>query len=319
MDRKTSAAQTVAYRFLPDYYLAGFTEKNSREDRIWVLDRRLGTQDSTSPREAAREPGIYPPVSGSGDADRTARVINRIAETQTLPAGGDFSLLMDFIAAMLLNLPAPRKMVDRFADDLAGKILELAADSRESYQAFFSKLEEDSGVGVPTFEEAADVLQSDKHATPEDQHISIRSRLNPARLALTHIENRAWGVIVNDSPDHLFITSDQPTALVSRNKSGYYGPNLRSPDTVIYLPLNGRVVLVGGPGEPPGTSRVKGVREVARLNSLVVSGRGRFIISPRENFVYMNSLKRLSFKDELIIKKLTRTAVPGLKDGGVPS
>lgn len=319
MNRKVFADQTSDYKFLPDYYLAGFTEKNILEDRIWALDRKRGLQIETLPREAARGQEVNPPGSGTYSieadlmaraADETASVINRISETQTLPAGSDFALLLDFIAAVLQNLPAPRKMVDRFADDLAEKILSLAADSKESYQGSLAKIEEDSGVKVPTFEEAVAVLQSDKHDTPEDQRLCIRSGLNRTRLALSHIESRTWGVIINDSPDHLFITADMPAALVSLNESGYYGPNLRSPGTVIYLPLSSRVILVGRSRETPETSRVKGVREVARLNTLVIGGKSRFIYSPRENFVYMNPLKRLSFKDDLIKKPEKRDKKP---------
>jgi hypothetical protein len=197
------------HHYVPQGYLAGFTNTGARDGKLYVFDLRTGSIFQTRPRNVAAErdfnridiDGANPDAletSLSGFEDKAVLAIRKIAQENTYYGGTDLSYVINLLCLLLYRNPRTRRSLN------SG----------------------DSNGEAP-------------------RNSIIRIELSVFNEILANLGGRFWTLLIADSDAPDFITCDHPVTLVSTSAktNGRIGIGLHQ--TELVFPITPRHAFIG--------------------------------------------------------------------------
>ena len=246
--------------FIPEFFLAGFTESGARECLLHVLDQETGRQWRVRPGEIAHQrdfyrievadvdPNLFEKTFGAFEG-QVAEVVRNLVVSQQPPDGDAFSNLMFFIALMAVRIPRRRAHMSRHVDEIAKAVMRMTVATPERWEATRRRMRAD-GVAGPaemSYEEAKALFESDDFSVdyPRTWHVGVLH--DSAKTIFPYLADRQWTYFVADDEAGDFICSDYPVGLVwsSGETSGFFPPGFAVSETEVSMPLTRRWAMLG--------------------------------------------------------------------------
>ena len=273
--------QPRRHHYIPQFYLAGFTSDGTKGGWLYATDISTGKQWKCKSEGVAHSrdyfrvdvPGQDPFVIERSFADiesQMATALRTVIETQSIPIGDTYSLLMHLVALSLARVPVMRKNTGRPMVQVAEMVLQMTLSSPEMYYSTLDNMKKDGRdvSNFPSFEEMEQKSNTDHFTITPTQNWNVHSGLMIADIILELLPKRDWSLVVPERPEDIFICSDNPVS-VSWTVSGLnrHPPGLGLKNTMVFMPLSSHLGLVGlfGPVKPK--IKISSLK-VANLNQL---------------------------------------------------
>ena len=300
------------HHYIPNFYLAGFTASGSGQDRLYVFDQEQIRPWPSTPKNSGYQRDFYAVDLGSGvdpasfESDVLARleaefsrVVRMSVAEQTLPTGGDFDVLLNFVAVMATRTPRIRRLVGHVTDLVVKSVVQSLVATDEGWQQF---RDSSCDAGIHSNDTEADELRefilSGEYAVDLDQTSHVQKIVELVSAMLPVLAQRHWslGIAAPGVPD--FVCSDAPVSLVPTDRFGKKDElHLANPHTILAVPLTRRAALLGSYEERPPVFRVNEFG-VLSMNAMTIT-EARQIFSAEEDFAYLGMDKQTKWKADL--------------------
>lgn len=302
------------HHYVPSFYLAGFTVSGSDEDRLHVFDQGQIKGWPSTPKNAGRARDFYaiemgPDVDPSSFESEVlarvegeaSRVVRATVETQHLPEGRDFDVLLNFVALMAARTPRTRRLVGQVTDLVVKPSVQSLIATDEGWQRFRSYLRDariEQGDSDAEAEEMRQFILSGEYEVDLDQTSHVQKIVELVSAMLPLLAQRHWslGIAAPDVPD--FVCSDAPVSLAP---TSYFAPademHLANQNTVLTMPLTRRSVLLGNYEQRPSMFHVNEFG-VLSMNAMTIT-EARYVFFGGDDFTYLGSDKKPKRKSDL--------------------
>jgi hypothetical protein len=249
------AAKTVARRhhYLPQGYLAVFTENGSKDDQFFALDVHSGHCFRTSPKNVAAERDFNRvDIEGhSPDAIEQAlatfegqaiRAIRALIESQKFPNDDDWNWILNLLGLITVRNPKLRHSFNRSHEQVINHVGDLLVSDKKIWDHYQEKMRKEGEIvdESMSFEDMKQFIDERKYQIEFHPQGNLRVEFHAFNELLPILGQRTWSVLVapDDGPE--FICSDHPVTLVwKRGNSGPVGYGLK--ETEVFFPLGRRV------------------------------------------------------------------------------
>jgi hypothetical protein len=289
------------HHYLPQAYLAGFTDSGAKDGRFFVLELETGNSFITSPKNVAAERDFNRVEIDGKDRDLVeqalapfekfaANAILRVEKKEVFPNDEDFSYLINLLCLIAIRNPHLRKSFNRSREQVVRRIAELLVSDEKLWERIVKKAKE-SGKSVPPnvpFEDVKRFVQEGEYQIEFGVESNIRAEFRVFNSLLPILAKRLWSLFIVPKGLPEFVCSDHPVTLVRKNpdlKGHPIGYCLRH--TEVFFPLNRRRGLLGVFEDPfPPVVILDGLM-VALMNARVALNAERQVFSARESFVML--------------------------------
>ena len=251
---------------MPQFYLAGFTSDGTKEGWLYATALATGKQWRCKPAGVAHSRDYFRvdvPEQDPFVIERSfaqlegemATALRTVVETQNIPSGDTYSLLMHLVALSLARVPVMRENTGRPMVQIAEMVLQMTLSSPERYYSTLENMKKDGHdvSNFPSFEEMEQKSNTDHFTITPSQNWNVHSALMIADIILELLPKRDWSLAVPKRPEDIFICSDNPVS-VSWTVSGLerQPPGLGQKNTMVFMPLSSHLGLIGlfGPVKP---------------------------------------------------------------------
>lgn len=269
--------QPRKHHYIPQFYLAGFTDDGGADGNLYVLDTERRKDWKSKPKDAAHkrdfhkvsdvpsdDPMIVEKLLGKFEG-KWSSVLRDIVANGQLPDDDRFGDLMMFLAFMAVRVPRIRNTVSTFIEEV------------KRMEDFAKQSLEERGEAVQNGDE--DVTEDIDQTWHVQQMVLMAVNLAPI-LSL-----RSWQLWTADNSVPDFICSDSPASLNwTISTPGPYPPGFGLKNTVVSIPLHKRLAMVGL-FDAEATQRVVGRSEVAQINSATAEHAGQ-LYCPAPDFIW---------------------------------
>ncbi len=244
-----------AHHFVPQCWLAGFTETCQKTGRLWVTDLKERKQWRSNPRNAGHRRDFYrvsdpklDPVSFEKEFSKIealiAPTLKRLREKPRVPTSEELESLLFFAAVQYIRVPAFRPVVLRIAESLHRSWISEALKTPASWAKALKK----AGISADSPGAAYDdmlgfernVIKTGEYSlSAENEWYLARGFKVAADAIMPSLSARLWGTVFSESGS--FIGSDNPVVM-DGPKDRMIG--FKSADVVIF-PVNRHVLLYG--------------------------------------------------------------------------
>lgn len=240
-----------AHHYVPQFWLAGFTDTGEKDGRLWVTDLKRLKQWPSNPENTGHRRDFYR-LSDSDAKDPVAfeKLFSRIEDTfapmvralDKRPRGpylAEWESLFMYIAVQWMRVPAFRPMLLRIADDIQRRLMVKALKNPQSWATWLKKC------GVAPDAPGADYDSMVKFEREHNYALSAEPEwyLYRGFKAIEHVAEtlaeRNWRACVSVKGG--FIGSDNPTVM-DGPKGELVG--FKNAEIVLF-PLSRHVLLVG--------------------------------------------------------------------------
>lgn len=238
-----------ANHFVPQFWLAGFTEDGNKDGRLWVTDLKRQKQWPSSPAEAGHRRDFYrvsdpelDPVGAekllSKIEDATAPTIKKLATELRGPADDELDTLFLFLATQWMRVPKFRPTILGVADSIHRTILSKALETPESWAEMLKSL------GFPAnsldeYKRMRDFEESGNFSLSAETGWYLLRGFESINPIISSLRGRWWGASISRKGS--FIGSDNPVAMDGTRgvKVGFKNAE------IVTCPISRRVVLYG--------------------------------------------------------------------------
>jgi hypothetical protein len=285
------------HHFLPQAYLAGFTDTGNKDGRLYVLNVQTGKGFSTAPANVAvkRDFNIIDDDDKPIDALEKAmsqfegplsNVLRRIRESSTYPSAEDLNWVLNLVSLVATRNPRRRAMRESFMLQRAKISADLIVSDRGFFKATMRRARDQGHVTgrVIGFEEMrAHVLSADYTMS-----VPIASNHVPEfraqGKALEQLGRRSWSLLLAE-PGANFICCDHPVSIIPNKDKTLANLSIDTEDTALLFPLSSRMALHGSLGSDHLPQIVKlSHNNVARANTRIWEGAMRQVYSAAATF-----------------------------------
>ena len=287
------------HHYLPQTYLAAFTDTGTKDGKFYVFDIRSGNRFRTSPKNVAVErdfnrvdlEGKSPDFlekdlsSFEGQVGQAIRKVNR---TKTFPNDEDVNFVLNLLCLIVLRNPRFRREINRFRQAVSEHFAHRLVSNEKLWEHQLEKLQKAGVVGETnvTFEEMKQFVESEEYQiefTPAD---SPAVELRAFDELLPIFGERYWSLLIAPASGPDFICSDYPIALTWK-KPGRHGPiGYGVENTELFFPLGPKTGFYGVYEDP--LSAVVEIKDehVAMMNSRIRRRTDRHIFSTTDNPIF---------------------------------
>jgi hypothetical protein len=287
------------HHYLPQDYLAGFTDSGTKDGRFFVLEVETGNSFITSPKNVAAErdfnrveiDGKDPDVLEQALApfeEGAAKSIRRVEATGVFPSEEDFSYLINLLCLIAVRNPHFRKSANRSREQVVRHIAELLVSDKKVWEHNVEKAK-DAGKYMPSnvsFEDVKRFVQEGEYRIEFGAEGNIRTEFHVFNSLLPILGKRLWSLFIVPEKLPEFVCSDRPVTLVWKNpnlKGRPIGYGLRH--TEVFFPLNHRRALFGVFEDPLPAIVILDETMVAEMNARVAQNAERQVFSACETFM----------------------------------
>lgn len=269
------------HHYLPQAYLAQFTETQSKDGFLYAFDMGTGRSFRTTPLNVATQRDFnrvdiegHPPDAIenalSSFEGQAALAIRRVIDTQRFPNNKDYNLILNLLGLIAVRNPKLRNAFNNAREASLRKISERLVSKKERWERQVKSANE-AGYETPeqvSYEDAKRFVESGKYSFEFHPEGNLRIEFKTFDEILPLLVKRTWTVLVapDDGPE--FICSDHPVTISWKGeRSGPIGLGLEN--TEVYFPLGRRVGFLGVFEDHPRPVERCKPGYVARMNARV--------------------------------------------------
>lgn len=305
MKNKSTARR---HHYLPQSYLALFTDKGTKDGKFFVLEVESGRKFRTSPINVAVEldfnrvdiDGYPPDVIENALAPIEQKAVEAISNTivsEEFPNDEDYNYILNLICLIAVRNPMLRKSFNRAREQVIDIIGNLLVSDKRLFEHHVKKAR-DNGEDIPdkvSFEDMKRFIEDRNYEIKFYPEGNLRVELSTFDNILPILGERIWSLIIAPSEGPEFICSDHPVTLnYKSNRKGPIGFGLRH--TEVFFPFSRRAGLYGTFEDPLNKIVYAKPGNVATMNRRVAFNAERHVFSPLESFVIWHdgSIKAIS-------------------------
>lgn len=295
-----------AHHFVPQCWLAGFTETGQKDGRLWVTDLKREKQWPSSPPNTGHCRDFYrvstpqlDPVTVeklfSRIEDAIAPVLKSLNDEQRGPNRDELEGLLGFMAFQWVRVPAFRPTILGIADSIHRAELSEALRSPESWAKMLKKLDIPADSPGGDYEQMCEFERSGEYSLSAETEWYLLKAFEGAQTIIPLLMARHWGASISRKGS--FIGSDNPVVL-DGPKGGMVG--FKNADIVIY-PVSRHVILYGTKSveRPPLVSQMY----IARHNTFMMLTAGEQVFSSTPDFCWLDETDGYQTDWKLFSKK----------------
>ncbi|WP_394807514.1 DUF4238 domain-containing protein [Nitrosomonas sp.] len=284
------------HHYLPQSYLAAFTDTGLKGGQFFVLDIQTGHSFRTSPLNVGAErdfnrvdiEGHAPDAIENALAPfegEAVDAIRRVIDSEAFPTDSDWNLILNLLGLIAVRNPKLRGSFNRSRGQMLRTIGDLLVSDKKIWDHHVKKTcaaGEDISDSV-SFEDARQFVENGNYRIEFHPQGNLRVEFHAFDELLPLLGQRTWSVLVAPSDGPEFICSDHPVTLAW--KSGQSGPiGFKLKETEVFFPL-GRHVGFYGVFESPLKPVVRcKPGHVATMNKRVAWNSERHVYSSIESF-----------------------------------
>ncbi len=280
-----------AHHYVPQCWLAGFTESGQKDGRLWVTDFKRSKQWPTTPPNAGRRRDFYrvsfPEIDPvfveklySKFEDRIAPILKTLDGELRDPTKQELEGLRAFMAIQWTRVPAFRPNMLSIAQKIHRATMDKALKSQASWKRVLRKL------NVPVDSPEADYykmrkfVESEQYSLSVDTEWYVQQALEGAQMIVPSLLKRHWQV--SFSRKGSFIGSDNPVALDGEKKQRIGFANAG----VVIFPVSRHVVLHGTISEMRPVPMTEML--IARLNTMMMLHTQEQVFFTKPDFCWLD-------------------------------
>ena len=319
MKNKSTARR---HHYLPQSYLARFTDKGTKDGQFFVLEVESGHTFRTSPKNVAVEldfnrvdidghPIDVIETAFSPLEQKAGQVIEDIITTEKFPTDEDYNTILNLICLIAVRNPFFRNSFNRAREQSIHIIGDLLISDEKLFAHHVQKARE-NGENIPetvSFQEMKRFIEGREYKIEFYPEGNLRVELNTFDKILPLLGERIWSLIIAPPEGPEFICSDHPVTI--NYKSGRNGPvgfGLRN--TEVFFPFSRRAGFYGTFEDPLKKVVYAKLGNVATMNRRVAYNAERHVFSPLESFVIWIDGK-IKIVNAGITSKSSRPKKPG--------
>ena len=306
------------HHFIPEFLLAGFTRTGFKETPLHVFDKKELRQLKQLPKNIATSKGFYTIDTTLKSRIRpdeferligqfeneVAPIIREICNTEKLPRGKEFTLLLHFFALLAARTPTKKALLIRPKEEIINRYFKIILSSEDMWKAALAKTGQQQGYLK------YNVMKKNFLGVKMTQHGYINRMLEEAQDYVTLFSKRVWALGVTDDQSNEFVCSDYPLLLLP------VGCGFGTPGSLVAFPVNRRMILMGLltdgiKGEDNWWSNKMTGEVVAFFNYWIISYAERFIYSSSEDIIWMRPDGKIGKTKDLIEAYKQKRKTPG--------
>lgn len=286
------------HHYLPVSFLRRFAADADESTRIVVHDLRTGDVRHSLPANTGCENHMYR-VEADGITDPVILekafnivetgfgiAMTNLQRTRAFPSDLDLNAILNFVALLIVRVPAFRERVRKTGDIHARGILRRSVSSEGYFELVRGQM---IAAGYErakdmSFAQMRDWFERGEFEIDTPQDLYALHLISGMHRALRILGMRSWRFVFIDGTREDVITSDNPVTL------SWWGPphrgdslGLSNPRTVVAVPLSKRIIamglFVGEDGIDEGESKT-----ALRMNHQQINHAFRFVYSATERF-----------------------------------
>jgi len=284
------------HHYLPQAYLASFTDSGTKHGQFFVLDVESGRSFRTSPKNVAAErdfnriavEGLSPDCIEQSFAPFEQSAVEAIYKTiasGTFPNDQDCNWILNLLGLIAVRHPQRRGSFNRSREEamhLWG--LSLVSDKKtfDHHVQMARAAGEEIDESVP-FEQIKQFVEQRRYRIEFSPGSNLCIELQAFDKLLPILGQRTWSVLIAPEEGPEFICCDDPVTLVWKNRRrGPVGFGLKK--TEVFFPLGRRVGFYGTFEEflPPVVHLKAGY--VATMNKRIAANAERYVFSTLDTF-----------------------------------
>lgn len=291
------------HHYIPQFYLAGFTESGDKDDAIHVTDIREKKEFITNPRNVGAQrdfnrvdiPGVEIDElekSFSKFESKVAPVLSRIIQKKTLPSGEEMEILVNFVALLGTRNPQIRSNFGAAQKQVMHRVAQLMVADRDTWESQLEQFKkENPEVELPdvSYEEMREFVEEQRYEIEFQHGHHATLELSALDSVLPFLFEREWSLLIADEKAGHFVCSDRPVVLNSKKEGRPpIGIGFGTPETELTMPISKRLAVLAtfeGPSREVQVNRFI----VTAVNSRIIGACDRQVYSPEGNFEYLGT------------------------------
>lgn len=272
------------HHFVPQGYLAGFTDDGTRNGRLTVFDLVSRSIFQTKPRNVAAErdfnridlegrtPDDLERALGEFEGKATS-AIRRIQESGGPPTADELSHIVSLMTLLVVRNPQSRRAMNAARRHEVRIIGDILTSNRRIYDHHVAKAQRDGFIrddaGV-SFEEMAEFIRGDQYTIEVSTTESLSLELGIVESIFETLASRWWSFVTADAEAPDFVACDHPVAVVFKDRRMRGPIGYGMPGTEVSFPLGSRHAVIGVLEDPFRPQIIARAEQVASLNSRTV-------------------------------------------------
>lgn len=289
------------HHFVPQGYLAGFTEDETRDGRLFVSDLVSCSLFQTRPRNVAanrdfnridadgQDPDVLERALGEFEGG-AASVIRGIRESGDLPTDEELSYVINLMALLVVRNPKSRRAMNGARRHTVRVIGGMLTSDRLLLEHHIARAKDEGFIRKDanvSFEVMRKFIEDDEYTVEVSTGESLSLELGVFEKTLGLLGSRYWSLVTasTDAPD--FVTCDHPVTVVFKDPEMRGAVGYGLPRTEVSFPLSTRQALLGVLENPLQPLFKASAEQVAAINSRTVYHADRQVYSRTEMVVVL--------------------------------
>lgn len=292
------------HHYLPQAYLAEFTETGTKDGQFFVRDVSNGKRFKTSPKNVAVERD-FNRVDVEGESldiiecelasfeALAAESIKKVIETQEFPTTEEFTNIINLLCLLAVRNPKHRRLVNDNRAKIKKREFEFLVSDERTFQNTIKKAKEAGYLqenDIPFLELKA-IIEEKRYEIQFTSEGNMELEFNVFDTLLPILARRLWSVTIAPSSGPIFVCSDDPVTLTGKNLELGMPIGFGMPHTEVFLPLSPRVGFYGVYENPDPPVMFLTPEDVAKRNFYIASNADRHIFSKEAEFMIFHEGK----------------------------
>ncbi|HWY20125.1 MAG TPA: DUF4238 domain-containing protein [Candidatus Acidoferrum sp.] len=247
---QTTEIEPRAHHYVPQCWLAGFTDSGQKDGRLWVTDFNRRKQWPTTPPNAGHQRDFYRVSSPVHDPviveklyskieDGVAPILKSLDEELRGPTEQELEGLCVFMAIQWTRVPAFRPKMLSIVDTVERAAMKKALKSPASWKKVLKNLNQPLDSAEADYHKMREFVESGQYSLSADTEWYVQQSLEGAQAIAPSLMKRHWQASV--SRNGSFIASDNPVALDGEKRQRVGFTNA----PVVIFPVSRHIVLHG--------------------------------------------------------------------------
>jgi len=305
-----------AHHYIPQFWLAGFTESGKRKNYLWQTDVTTGKQWLSTPENAGHQRDFYRIYDSRFDPvlvekklaeieAGVAPIVRRLDREQRLPDEDELGCLLVFMGLQWVRVPAFRPTILGITDSIMRSNFMAALSTRETWE----KTLQDLGIAADDpgsdYDMMREFLHSDELFLDVNNDWYLKTAFTAAIDVIESLERRFWNLVISNTGD--FIASDNPVVL-----DGPRGKKVGFENASVVVYTISRHLSICGTHFPARRTPAMSISDVAGHNTSMMLTAANYVYSHRPDFCWLDETGRVQTDCRHFSKARFGSTIPSL-------
>lgn len=286
------------HHYLPQGYLAAFTDTGKKDGLFYVLELDKGARFRTSPKNVAAQrdfnrvdiEGLSPDIVEQALSPVEALMIEacrRVVQSQVYPNDEDINYILNLLGLIAVRNPKLRTTFNKAREHTMNIISHMLVSNKEVFENQVKKAIDTGYLSQQhnsTYEEVKRFVDGGEYDIEFSYEGNLRIEFETFDKILSVLGERIWSVFVAPTSGPNFICSDHPVTLSWNNERINVPVGFGLKNTEVFFPLGPTVGLFGTYEQPLNEVVELSPSNVARLNRRILDNADKHVFSTTESF-----------------------------------